>query len=93
MGCRWGSCRRRGARPSSTEDDVPEPPVFEVGENVRVLPVTYPGFLPRHATGCNGGTVIDFDFATREHTAKPLAMFSRAWTKTPEKKQPPVTAV
>ena len=23
---------------------VPEPPVFEVGENVRVPPVTHPGF-------------------------------------------------
>ena len=70
--------------PPLPEDDVPEPPVLEVGENARVLPVTYPEFLPRHATGCNEGTVIDFDFATQEYTVKPLAMFLRAWTKTPE---------
>ena len=70
--------------PPPPEDDMPEPPVFEVDENFRVLPVTYPGCLPRLATGCNEGTVTDFDLATREYTAKPLAMFSRAWTKIPE---------
>ena len=52
--------------PPPPEDDVPEPPVFEVDKNFRVLPVTYPGCLPRLATGCNEGTVIDFDFATQE---------------------------
>ena len=29
---------------------VPEPPVFEVGENVCVLPVTHPGFNITNST-------------------------------------------
>ena len=52
--------------------DVPEPPVFEVGERVRVLAWTHPGYLPRLATGCGEAIVVGFDFATREYTVKPL---------------------
>ena len=64
--------------------DVPEPPVFEIGEKVRVLAWTYPGFLPRLATGCGEAIVVAFNFDTREYTVKPLAMYSRLQTKIPE---------
>ena len=60
---------------------MPEPPVFERGERVRVLACTSPGKLPRLATSCGEAVVVSFDEVSREYAVKPLAMFSRVQTK------------
>ena len=47
--------------PPPPDEDVPEPPVFERGERVRVLACTSPGMLPRLATSCGEAIVVSFD--------------------------------
>ena len=67
--------------PPPPDEVVPEPPVFECGERVRVLACTSPGMLPRLATSCGDAVVVSFDEESREYTVRPLAMFSRVQTK------------
>jgi len=58
-------------------------PLFEVGDWVRVLPVTAPGSLPRLATGFPEATVVAYDAHTGEYTVRPSVMCSRQQTKIP----------
>ena len=58
-------------------------PLFEVGDWVRVLPVTAPGSLPRLATGFPEATVVAYDAHTGEYTVIPSVMCSRQQTKIP----------
>jgi len=58
-------------------------PLFEVGDWVRVLPVTAPGSLPRLATGFPEATVVAYDAHKGEYTVKPSVMCSRQQTKIP----------
>ena len=57
-------------------------PVFEVGDWVRVLPVTAPGSLPRLATGFPEATVVAYDFLKGEYTVK-ACMSLKQQTKIP----------
>ena len=50
-----------GAGPVDGEDSFERAAVFGVGELVRVLPATAPGYLPRLAEGCGKGHVTAFD--------------------------------
>ena len=58
-------------------------PLFEVGDWVRVLPVTAPGSLPRLATGFPEATVVAYDAHTGEYTVRTSVMCSRQQTKIP----------
>ena len=58
-------------------------PLFEVGDWVRVLPVTAPGSLPRLAKGFPEATVVAYDAHTGEYTVRPSVMCSRQQTKIP----------
>ena len=58
-------------------------PLCEVGDWVRVLPVTAPGSLPRLATGFPEATVVAYDAHKGEYTVKPSVMCSRQQTKIP----------
>ena len=58
-------------------------PLFEVGDWVRVLPVTAPGSLPRLATGFPEATVVAYDAHKGEYTVRPSVMCSRQQTKIP----------
>ena len=73
-----------GAGPVDGEDSFERAAVFGVGELVRVLPATAPGYLPRLAEGCGEGHVTAFDPIKREYTVKPLALYSRQQTQIPE---------
>ena len=57
-------------------------PLFEVGDWVRVLPVTAPGSLPRLATGFPEARVEAYDADTGEYTVK-VCMSLRQQTKIP----------
>ena len=64
-------------------EEVPAPRLFEPNGWARVLPATTSGLLPRLATGCGEATVVDFDFATRTYSVKPLAMYALGQTMIP----------
>ena len=71
-----------GAEPTD-EAHFAASPVFKVGVQVRVLPVTAPGSLLRLATGFPQATVVAYDSHKGEYTARPSVMCLGQQTKNP----------